>query len=189
MLTEDAKLDLAMWDTFLRSYNGITFFRALNLIDNRVINLQADACKRGYGATYGTKWIQAKYPTAWQQFNIAILEFFPIIVLMEMFGHKFKNSVVLFHSDNEAVCNIIKHLTSKDKIIQIFLRKLLLKLLKLNVDLRSRHVPGKQNVLCDRISRFQVTPELLQSHKMDDSPTEIPAHLQPESFALDGTDC
>ena len=181
-ISSEARLDFNMWVLFLESYNGVTFFRMLKQLDSRSLNFQADASKMGFGATYGTSWVQAKYPPSWQKLNIAVLEFFPIFVLVSLFADKIQNSVVIFHSDNEAVCYIIRRLTSKDCFIQYFLRKLLMLLIRYNVDLRAQHVPGIKNTLCDAISRFQVTPALLTAHNMDPGPTTVPDELLPDNF-------
>ena len=184
VLSDEAKADLHMWIRFLKTYNGITLFRALRLHDNRAINLQADASKKAFGATYRDKWVQGSFPPVWQEFNIAVLEFFPIIVLLDMFGHEINDSVVIFNTDNEAVSYILQDLTSKHPIIVQMLRDLVFLLLKHNIDLRSVHVPGKNNILCDSISRLQVTVELLDAHGMEHEATPLPAHLQPSNYEL-----
>ena len=79
-----------------------------------------------------------------------------------MFGHLMANSTVLFYTDNEGVKDILNQQTSSNKIIMSMLRPLVLLLKKHNIRLTSKHIPGIDNILCDRISRFQVTPELLQ---------------------------
>ena len=182
-LPASALLDLVTWKEFLTHYNGVTFFRSLRQLDGKEINLQADASKAGFGATFKHKWLQAPYNHDWKNCSIAILEFYPIYVLIHMFGDQLKNSVVNFYSDNEAVCYIIRDMTSRDDVILHFLRKLVLLLQHYNIDLRSQHVPGVQNILCDRISRFQVDAELLASHDMEAVPTAIPSFLQPDSFS------
>jgi hypothetical protein len=99
-----------------------------------------------------------------------------------MFGHLLQNHSILFHCDNMAVTSIINSQTSRDKTVMSIIRPLILKLIHFNISLKSKHVSGVSNVLADRISRFQVTDELLQTHRMDPTPTPIPQHLWPESF-------
>ena len=176
--------DLNMWITFLQDYNGTTFFRSLQVMHSNTINLQADASKKGYGATFGRLWVQGEYPTDWQALNIAILEFYPIYLLMNMFGEKIKNSLVIFYTDNEAVSHIIKDTMTRDKIILYFLRNVTLKMVQYNIDLRAEHVPGVKNILCDKISRFQVSTELLEKYDMKLRPEPVPVHLQPNKLLL-----
>ena len=62
------------------------------------------------------------------------------------------------------------------------MRALVLKLINFNISLSAKHIAGKRNILCDRISRFQVTPQLLAEHNMDSKATSIPSSLLPENF-------
>ena len=65
-----------------------------------------------------------------------------------------------------------------------FVRRLLLLVIKFNIDLRAFHVPGVQNTLCDSISRFQASPELLQEHGMLPVPEVIPPDISPTPSLL-----
>ena len=183
-ITKPMQADLITWQTFLQSYNGITYFRTLNIVESTAINMVSDASKQGFGACYGKQWIQSTYPLQWQQYHITVLELYPIYVMINMFGHLLKNSTIIFHCDNEAVTNIINKLTSKDNNIMAIIRPLVLQLIHHNIHLRSKHIPGIFNVLPDRISRFQVTPQLLISHGMNLQPTHIPTHLKPDHFSF-----
>ena len=51
------------------------------------------------------------------------------------------------------------------------IRSLILKLVSLNIHLTAKHIPGKTNILADKISRFQVTPQLLSAYGMETTPT------------------
>ena len=183
-LTKAARSDLLTWLEFLQQHNGMTYFRCLKMVSSSAINLGADASKAGLGACYGSQWIQAQYPPHWSKLHISVLEFFPIFVLISMFGHLMRNSCVVFHCDNEGVVAIINKQSSKDPTIMSFVRPLVLLLIKFNIQLTSRHVPGVSNVLCDRISRFQETPSLLQQYGMRAQRTEIPHPLQPLNYSL-----
>ena len=92
------------------------------------------------------------------------------------------NSNVLFLCDNEAVVEIVQKQSTKDPNNMRIMRALILMIIKFNISLSAKHVPGKNNVLCDRISRFQVTPQLLAEHNMDSKATSIPSYLLPKSF-------
>jgi hypothetical protein len=184
-LTDEVKQDLQTWLSFLTNYNGITFFRAVQIADSIQINMVSDASKLGFGACYGKKWIQAAYPETWHIYHITILELYPIFVLINMFGHLMTNSNILFHCDNSAVTSIVNKQSSRDNTAMQIVRPLVLLLIKFNIHLRSRHIPGVMNILPDKISRFQVTPALLQHYGMEDHPTPIPNYLLPSNFTID----
>ena len=181
-LTKEVKRDLETWLNFLNKYNGITYFRALKYVDSTTIHMSSDASHMGFGACYGSKWLQAKFPPSWQQYHITILELFPIFVLISMFGRLMRNANIMFHCDNEAVTAIINKQSSKDPIIMNIMRPLILQLVEHNINLRSKHIPGVLNILPDKISRFQVTQQLLDENDIDPLPTALPQHLQPRNF-------
>jgi hypothetical protein len=188
--TNSMKQDLRVWLHFLQKYNGVTYFRALSIIPDDHYNMGADACKFGYGATFKDYWIQERYPQHWtdlyesNDMGISTLELFPIYVLIAMFGHKIPNSCVLFHSDNQGVVDVINKQSSTNLIIMNIVRPLVLLLMKYNIMLRSQHIPGVKNTLCDRISRFQVDSSLLADYGMRPTKQHIPSRLQSRNFKL-----
>jgi hypothetical protein len=181
-ITNSVKRDLLTWLDLLTRYNGITYFRALQIADSATIHMVSDASKLGFGACYGSKWLQAPYPASWQKYHITFLELYPIFVLIHVFGGLLRNSNIVFHCDNSAVTAILNKQSSKNSDVMAIVRPLVLLLVDLNIYLRSRHIPGVINILPDRISRFQVTPSLLQQYGMDDEPTVLPTHLLPQNF-------
>jgi hypothetical protein len=182
--------DMKTWLDFMRDFNGVTFFRALNIVSDDHINMGADASKAGYGATFGKYWVQEKYKGDWVKMfekghiGITTLELYPILVLIGMFGHKVKNSTVVFHSDNDGVVKVLNKQSSSNKIIMSIVRPLVLLLMRHNIMLRSKHIPGLKNVLCDLISRFQATPEVLSRYGMKMKPEEVPDRFKCSNFKL-----
>ena len=87
-ITNQAKEDLQTWFQFLASHNGKNIIAPVITVESADINLGSDASKTGYGATYGTKWIQGTYPVQWQAYNIALLELFPIFLIISIFRHQ-----------------------------------------------------------------------------------------------------
>ena len=64
------------------------------------------------------------------------------------------------------------------------MRPLVLILMKDNIYLRAKHLPGIDNILADKISRFQVDAQLLQQYGMQPEPLTIPDCLLPDRFRL-----
>ena len=54
------------------------------------------------------------------------------------------------------------------------LRPLDLILMNHNINLRAQYIPGIDNILCNKISRFQVSHALLLEYGMRLTPTPIP---------------
>lgn len=167
---------------FISTYTHVRF-----RVTSEEISLCADASKSGFGATYGKSWIQGYWPHPWKDLHITVLELYPIYVTISMFAHKLANSNINFFSDNMAVVHILNKQSSKCHFIMQILRPLVLVLLNYNIQLRSTHIPGVLNVLCDAISRHQVPPSLLRQFGVHSFPTPIPQHLQPANFRFNWT--
>ena len=180
-LTQEAKEDLAIWEIFLKQYNGKTFFRTLHMTST-TLHMASDSSHIGFGACFTSHWIQSQFPQSWSKYHITFLEMYPVFVIISMFGKRITNSHVLFLTDNSAVKDIINSQTSKNKDVMKIVRPLILTLIKYNIQLTSQHIPGSSNILPDAISRFQVTQEMLNSRGMDPQPTPVPQHLLPENF-------
>ncbi len=181
-ISNNVAQDLKTWLSFLEQYNGVTIIRQREITQSNAINLHSDASKLGYAATYKSHWLQGMWSDKWKGLNIAVLELYPILLTIQVFGQSMANSSVIFYCDNEAIVHVINKQTSKDKNIMCLLRPLVLALLKFNIKFKSVHIPTQHNHLSDAISRFQITPQLLQSYGMQPLPTPTPHHLRPEVY-------
>ena len=169
---------------FLKNFNGKTIIRELPVNDSLTLHMYSDASKLGFGATFGSEWIQSTWPENWKVLNIALLELFPIYVMINMFGMKLTNSKILFHCDNIAVVSIVNNQTSKDKLIMKLVRPLVLLLLQFNINFKAVHIAGVKNVLADAISRYQVDNKMLEMYGMQEKPLDIPETLKRTNFQL-----
>lgn len=59
------------------------------------------------------------------------------------------------------------------------IRTMTVSLMRNNVILRAKHVPGKQNVIADTLSRFQDTPEMRKQYGLKREQSVIPLNLMP----------
>ena len=140
--------DLKMWLTFFRQYNGISVFHDRLWISSAEAELYSDSAGSiGFGIYFAGKWACATWPETWQESgltrDITVLELFPILVSMYLWGSKLCNKKILFHCDNAAVVYAVNTMTSKlDNVISL-LRALTLKSLRLNVVAKAQHIPGK----------------------------------------------
>ena len=183
-ISNDMRKDLKTWNTFLHEFNGSAFYRLADPFMEAGIHMGADACKLGFGAIFGSKWLLGSFTNFWKRYHISTLELFPILVLIETFGTSIKNSIIRFHTDNTQTRDMINNQTSTNKANMKIIRRLVLVLLKFNIHLKAQHISGNLNILCDKISRFQVNTQLLEQYGMDATPTPIPTHLWPANFSL-----
>ena len=94
-----------------------------------------------------------------------------------------RDRCVLFFTDNESLVHVINKQSSKDKSLMFFVRKLDLMCLEYNIVFKAEHIADVKNRLADSLSRLQVQyfKQLAPAH-MFKLPTEIPLHLQPQSW-------
>ena len=100
-ISRGAKQDLSMWLQFLIEFDGRSFF--LNDIweTSQSLQLFTDAAGSiGFGAVFGAHWFHGLWPPTWHDFNIAILELFPIVLAVHIWGACMADKCVIFFSDN-----------------------------------------------------------------------------------------
>lgn len=60
--------------------------------------------------------------TGGKNFNITVLEFFPIVLAVGIWRSIMRDRCIVFFSENQAVVEIIKRQTSKDRYVMVLLR-------------------------------------------------------------------
>ena len=185
-LNREVKEDLNLWLSFLSNFNGKSFFLEDTWLSSSKLNLFTDASGAlGFGALFGSHWCYGKWPSSWQYQNIAILEFYPIVLSFYLWGAAMSNQCILFFTDNKALVHVINRQTCKDKSLMAFVRKLVSICLHYNILFKAKHIPGVRNEMADALSRLQVrTFRRLAPPHMDSLPTEIPQYLQPHNWVL-----
>ena len=180
-LTQAVKEDLRVWQQFLAGFNGRSIFLSEVWYNSNQLELFTDASGVvGFGAIFGAHWCYGEWPISWRHRNIAILEFYPIVLSIHLWGNEMCNRRILFFTDNEALVHVINKQSCRDKELMVFVRRLVLVCLSHNIFFKAKHIPGMKNKLADSLSRLQLqTFHQLAPAYMHPSPTEIPRHLQP----------
>lgn len=88
--------------------------------------------------------------------NITLLELFPILISLEIFGSCFTNRRILLHFDKKAVVYAMNCLSSKSLPVLAVLRRFVLKCLELNIWLKATYVPRIYNSVADSLSHLQL---------------------------------
>ena len=129
-------------------------------VSNADLALFTDAAGSvGYGAYFNGRWSAEPWPESWRAAgflrNLVLLELFPIVVAMELWGEFFRNKKVRFNCDNMGVVWAINSISASSPPVIRLLRYLVLKCLKVNALIYAVHIPGVDNRLADALSRFQ----------------------------------
>lgn len=168
-LTKDTKKDLELWLTFLSQHNGVSLYRDELFLSPEVHHLYTDASKSlACSGVFGNHWFVVPWPSDWwKSQNITFLELVPIVLAVECWAHLLRNTCVELHTDNMDLTFIINKQTSKEELVMVLVRKLILALLKNNIMCRALHIPGVKNSLADFLSRLQVS-RFKESHPSAD---------------------
>ncbi|XP_066431505.1 uncharacterized protein [Eleutherodactylus coqui] len=153
------KADLAVWSAFLEKYNGRSVIMG-EVSSNVDWELYTDAAgSAGFGAYFQGRWCAGEWPEQWKQEglvrNLVLLELFPIVVAITLWGNHFRDRKVRFHCDNMGVVQVINNLSASSPPVVNLLRQLVLEALSLNMWVVAVHVPGVENSIADALSRFQ----------------------------------
>ena len=175
--------DIAMWKSFLSSWNGRSFFLDSALTPTPDLELYTDAASTvGFGAFFRGKWFQGKWPPHLRinkdhGISIEWQELFPIVVACAIWYPHFSGKRLQFWCDNETVVPIINLGHSKAPRIMDLVRLLVLLSMKHNFFVRAQHVPGVSNAIADPLSRFQVQRFRELAPHADPHPCTIPPSL------------
>ena len=124
-INKELKADLRLWQSFLTGFNDRSFFLQDFWDSSDKLELFTDAAgSLGFGAVFGKKRCYGKWPDHWLHQNIVLLESYPIVLSLYLWGHHIKNRSILFLTDNEALVYVINKETCKDKNLMFFCAKI-----------------------------------------------------------------
>ena len=176
--------DLNMWLQFFRHFNGISVFHERFWVSNEDVQLFTDSaggCGRGFGAFFAGKWTAAPWPQSWIDLgvteDITVLELFPLLVCIHIWGEELRNKKIVFRCDNLAVVHIVNSMTSKSDRVMTILRAFTLQCLKLNIAVKAQHVSGICNQIADSLSRFHFQKFRQLAPEADSIQTAVPDYL------------
>ena len=174
-LTKSVKEDLDLWLNFLEGHNGRVLFLDQALTMAHDINLFTDASGSiGYGAIFGTHWFCGPWSAWWINHNITLLELYPVVLALEVWGPLLSQKRILLHTDNQALVAVLQKQSSKEPLVMVLVRRLVLCCLKHNLVLTAEHIAGKDNTIADALSRLQMVRFRELSPQADQDPTPIP---------------
>lgn len=182
-ISKEAKADFQAWLSFLSHFNGKCLLLNYAWPPTQTFEVYSDsAANYGFAAVWGTKWFNGHWPDHWKDYNIAFLEFFPIVVALEVWHKLWANKCIVFFTDNKAVMYIINNQTCKDESIMSLVRRLVIITLKHNILVKSCHIEGVKNTVPDLLSRLQVGQARRIARHLDEIPEHLPLHLLTQHY-------
>ena len=182
-MSSEAKADLQVWLTFLSSFNGVYFFR--NKIWENSVKLLTQPALLGSVRFLAMLGAMGDGQISGYIITSLFLSFFLSSSVYACGATKYINHSILFFTDNEVLVHVINKQSCHDKVLMVFVRKLVLVCLEYNILFKAKHIPGTQNIFADSLSRLQVqTFKQLAPSEMNPFPKDIPLHFQPLSWAI-----
>ena len=187
-LTQEAKADVSMWIQFLAHYNGKSLLLENNWTSSPHLQLFTDSAKsKGFGLVFDRQWCFGSWDQDESKHNITLLELYPIVLAVLLWGQELSNMCVEFHSDNLAVVEILNSQTSKILSIMVLVRLFVFKCLKHNIQFKLIHVPGVRNIIPDLLSRLQVQKARSLAPHLDMESTPVPSQWRLSNLLLNNS--
>ena len=152
-LSQPARADIMWWYIFTERWNGISLLWDLGLSKAHLQVLSDASGSWGCGAFQDPLWLQLQWTPRLQLLSIAVKELIPVVLAAATFGHQWSGKVVEFVVDNAAVVEVIKATYSKELHLMHLIRLLVFFAAKHNFWFTASHIPGKENIVADSLSR------------------------------------
>ena len=178
-LNKSVKSDMTLWLTFLKKWNGRNFFLSNNVTFAQDLDFSTDAAGEvGHGGYLRGSWFALRWLPHQMGWSMPTKELFPIMIAANLWGSRWKQLRISVQCDNEPTVNMInKGYTSREPAASM-LRLIMQSAMEHNFVLKSSHIPGKDNIIGDALSRFQFERFRLAAPEADEDMTVVPAWLE-----------
>ena len=173
-LNTDAKADIKWWLDFLPTWSSSSMIPPSNSILASDMLLFSDVSDIGFGAIYGSEWIQGSWPPNKPKGSIAYRELFAITAAALTWGERWNGKRIVFVTDNKSITQIWNTGTSPCPQIMSLVRPLYFHAATFGYTVSFKHIFGTSNSIADAISRFQDKKLRSLMPKASPTPTELP---------------
>jgi hypothetical protein len=149
LLSELAIQDLKWWKDVMEHWDGkVVIPSKADLI------LYTDASNLGWGGSIDQKSARGFWTPAMLAESINYRELMAVFMSILSFKEEIRNKVVLVRSDNISATAYINKMTGSSDPLYNLGRSLQNLVKELNVELLAQYIPGKENLIADRLSRM-----------------------------------
>ena len=151
-LTQAFHADIQWWLRFMRTFNG----KAACLNPAPILDVEVDACNAGSGIAFRGDWQYIHFATdmpGTEKLHINYKETLSVLFAAQRWAPMWANHCVIIHTDSTTAKAIINKGTCRNNTVMRAMRKLFWLSASYNFELKAVHVPGKNHILPDIISR------------------------------------
>ena len=155
VLTHKFCQDLVWFQTFLKSYNGITIYdiKPLNIC------IYLDACLQGLGGCYDNFCLYHSIPKGFKGYNIVHSEMLNVVVALKVWAASWANKCIHIYCDNHVVVDVLTYRNTRDQMLATAARNVWFLTAMFNIDLVVSYIKGADNRVADLLSRCHLTAD------------------------------
>ena len=116
-----------------------------------------DASLEGLGAYFNDQIYAIPLCKGFNQFHIVQLEILNVLVAIRVWANQWKGKTIMIACDNQAVVLVINTGKTKDMILAAIAHNIAMEVALADINLRLIHIPGKNNIVSDSLSRYYMT--------------------------------
>jgi hypothetical protein len=181
-----AREDLQWWAEGLDIFNGTAPFPADVALPSSTFS--TDACLTGGGGAYMNDWFYTNWVhdlPCMSNNNINVLELYSVLLGVCRWSHLWTGSHVLVRSDNASTVFALNKTSSRSPEMLTIIKEIFWYSIKYGFKITAAFIPGKLNILSDRISRlheFQSACDAFQLLNNGFPCITCKSHMTQESF-------
>ena len=178
------RADLQWWATLAEHWNGVAIFPCPS---EPVVRVTSDASGSwGCGAWSDSRWFQLEWSASARGHHISFKELFAGLVSCAVWGRSWNGCRIRWWCDNQAAVHAVNRRSCRDKGMMRLVRCLFFLEAWFRFELVATHLPGRENMLADDLSRNRLSDFLSNAQSPDPRPTVIPPGLRELLLEHDG---
>ena len=183
-LNREFRADLLWWKAFASHWNGVSFLPGPA---RPAFLVTSDASGSwGCGAWSGASWFQLEWPETAKEFHISFKELLAGLVCVAVWGPRWKGARVHWRCDNQPAVDAVCGRSCRDRPMMHLIRCLFFFEAWFDLELLATHLPGRENMLADDLSRNRVSAFLSKAPAVDQDPVPLPPDLPGLLLDLNG---
>ena len=123
------------------------------------------------GAGLGSSWFQLEWPAVARAHHISFKELFAGLVAAAIWGSRWRGSRVWWLCDNQAAVYTVSRRSCRDQNMMHLIRCLVFLEAWFGFEVEAVHLPGRENMLADDLSRNRLSAFLSKALSPDPAPT------------------